>query len=115
MTWLFRQIWLWVLISALLGFAVTLFAMIGQGRRPSTTQAAPVGDLDDSEDIDNEIDEVDEIDETVPATRKEKRATDTARAARARAAPGSPRRRRRRVRSYEIDDVELTAWEPDSR
>lgn len=38
MTWLFPHIWLWVLLSFLLGFAITLLAMVGRTR---TAPASP--------------------------------------------------------------------------
>ncbi len=86
MIWLFSHVWLWVLLSAVLGFAITLYAMLAPRRHTSTHPA-------------------ESRDEAVPATRQEKRA--------AAAAAAEPKRRR--VRSYEIDDVDLTEWQPGDR
>ena len=42
MTWLFPHVWLWVLISALLGFAITFYAMLGP-TRGARSERAPRG------------------------------------------------------------------------
>ncbi|MBD2759661.1 hypothetical protein IEE94_09070 [Yimella sp. cx-573] len=101
MMWLFSQVWLWVLICFVLGFAVTMFAMVGPAqpfaRRPQPARSRAVRDEEPSrrraavvpdERSPDETERVSEADE-VAATER-------------------PRRRRR---VYEVDDVEVERWD----
>ncbi len=89
MTWLFSYVWLWVLISALLGFAITLFAMIGPTGRRATPAVAPTARP-----------------EPEPTGERSRHRAAIA----AGADPGAAAERTRRRRSYEVDDVEVSDW-----
>lgn len=88
MTWLFSYIWLWVLISALLGFAITLFAMIGPTGRRATSVAAPTVRH-----------------EPEPTGERSRHRAAVAAGEDASVTEGSRRRRR-----YEVEDVEVSEW-----
>lgn len=130
MTWLFPHVWLWVLISALLGFAITFYAMLGptrvarserapRGPRRTKTPPAdePVGERarrraalaqksrrtkDDAAD--------DLPDDTVVADAADQKAPVASSGAPVAVAADSGGSRRRR--HYDIDDVEVSSWEP---
>lgn len=105
MTWLFPHIWLWVLTSTLLGFAITLYATIGGSSRPKTPRAsratrrnradAPTSDEPVGERTRHRAAIADQASPEGPAGSA--------------AAAGSGARRRRR---YEVEDVEVEEWGP---
>lgn len=99
MIWLFDHVWLWVLISALLGFAITLFAMIGPQRttRPRPASADRGTERLAGADSDNDATGGDPTDRDISVA----------------AVPPAPISRRRRT--YEVEDVEVEVWEPAHR
>lgn len=147
MTWLFPHVWLWVLISALLGFAITFYAMLGPTRgarseraprgprRTKTPPAAePVGErarrraalaqesrrtkddaaVDETADdaADDAADDLpdDLPDDTVVADAADQKAPVASSGAPVAVAADSGGTRRRR--HYDVDDVEVSNWEP---
>lgn len=135
MTWLFPHVWLWVLISALLGFAITFYAMLGptrgarserapRGPRRTKTPPAdePVGErarrraalaqesrrTKDDAAVDETAD--DAADDTVVADAADQKAPVASSGAPVAVAADAGGTRRRR--HYDVDDVEVSTWEP---
>lgn len=135
MTWLFPHVWLWVLISALLGFAITFYAMLGPTRGARSERAPrgprrretlpadePVGErarrraalaqesrrTKDDAAVDETAD--DAADDTVVADAADQKAPVTSSGAPVAVAADAGGTRRRR--HYDVDDVEVSTWEP---
>ena len=104
MTWLFPHIWLWVLISTLLGFTITLYATIGGSLRAETPRASRAtrrsrADAPTDEPVGERTRH-----RAAVADQASPEAPDGSAAA-----AGSGARRRRR---YEVEDVEVEEWGP---
>lgn len=102
MTWLFPHVWLWVLISALLGFAITFYAMLGP-TRGARSERAPRGPRRTK--TPPAAEPVGERARRRAALAQESRRTKDGAVA---ADSGGSRRRRH----YDVDDVEVSSWEP---
>lgn len=109
MTWLFPHVWLWVLISALLGFAITLYAILGP-TRVTRSERAPRGPRRTKDDAAADETAADAADDTVVADAADQKAPVASSGAPVAVAADSGGTRRRR--HYDVDDVEVSSWEP---